>query len=170
MKVLHAVKHIGIILIGAFLILGLPFLCTDYCRSLVNGAGSVDATSSASLVIDKPSGNYVILINRDYHKNKENLALWEQFFRGEEVSFIFEDIACSTAKGDAGGAEMARSFQSRLPENQMSIRAEDATLLMSRADHGKFDIIILSKEFADGYAAKTAYGENVEVISLADDQ
>ena len=92
------------------------------------------------------------------------------FFRGEEVSVIFEDISCSVATGDTGGQELARSFQSRLPENQMRIQTEDVTLLLSRADHGKFDVIVLSKEFADSYAAETAYQDNVDVIVLRDEQ
>ena len=165
MKIVHAIKHILFIAAGAFLILGLPFLGSDYFKNMTDG---VDAVSGASLIIDKPSGEYVVLINRDFHKNEENLALWHHFFRGEEVSYIFEDISCSVAAGDAGGQEMARSFQSRLPENQMRIRSEDATLLLSRADHGKFDVIVLSKEFAEGYSADTAYRDNVDVIVLSD--
>jgi galactitol-specific phosphotransferase system IIB component len=50
---------------------------------------------------------------------------------------------------------MAQSFQSRLPEKQMSVQTENATLLMSRADCGKYDIIILSKEFAESYDMTT---------------
>lgn len=167
MKIVQVIKHMLIIVVGAFLMLGLPFLGSDYFKSMADG---VDAVSGASLIIDKPSGEYVILLNRDFHKNADNLVLWQHFFRGEEVSYIFEDISCSVAAGDAGGAEMARSFQSRLPENQMRIQTEDATLLFSRADHGKFDVIILSKEFSEGYSAETAYSDNVDVIELSDGQ
>ena len=168
MKFVQGIKHIGIILVGAFLILGLPFLCTDFFSEMVRGGNGTDATSSASLIIEQPSGSYVVLINRDFHKNSDNMSQWTQFFSGGEISFIFEDIACSVAKGDAGGQELARSFQSRLPENQMRIQEEDATLLLSRADHGKFDVIILSREFADGYGADSTYRGNVEVIELVD--
>lgn len=164
MKILQVIKHILIIMAGAFLMLGLPFLGSDYYQGMKDG---VDAVSSASLILDQPSGEYVILINRNFHQNADNLVLWQHFFRGEEVSYIFEDITCSVASGDAGGQEMARSFQSRLPENQMRIQAEDATLLLSRADHGKFDVIVLSKEFAEGYSAETAYRDNVDVILLS---
>jgi galactitol-specific phosphotransferase system IIB component len=59
------------------------------------------------------------------------------------------------ASGDSGALTMAQSFQSRLPEKQMSVQTENATLLMSRADCGKYDIIILSKEFAETYDMTT---------------
>ena len=166
MKIVQGIKHILIIATGAFLILGLPFLGSGYLQRLTDG---VDAVSGASVIIDKPSGEYVILINRELHKNAENLTQWIRFFRGEEISYIFEDISCSVAMADIGGAEMARSFQSRLPENQMKIQTEDVTLLFSRADHGKFDVIVLSEEFAETYHAETAYTDNVEVIRVSDE-
>lgn len=156
-------KHGLLILTGVFLTLGLPFIRTDYFSALVSG---VDAVTSASVILDQPSGEYVILINRALHSDAENLEDWITFFEGGDILYIFEDIACSVAKGDSGGEDMAKSFQSRLPENQMSLQTEDATLLMSRADCGKFDIIILSKEYAEAYQASTAYGENVEVIEI----
>ena len=167
MKMLQVIKHICIIWCGAFLILGLPFLGSDYFQRRAAGA---DAVSGASVQVEKPSGEYVVLLNRALHQNTDYLEQWQLFFRGEEVSVIFEDISCSVATGDTGGQELARSFQSRLPENQMRIQTEDVTLLLSRADHGKFDVIVLSKEFADSYAAETAYQDNVDVIVLRDEQ
>jgi hypothetical protein len=89
-----------------------------------------------------------------------------QFFGGEEISYLFEDISCSVIAADTGALTMAQSFQSRLPEKQMSIQTEDASLLMSRADLGKYDMIILSKEFADSYDAATAEGEGTALISI----
>jgi galactitol-specific phosphotransferase system IIB component len=89
-----------------------------------------------------------------------------QFFGGEEISYLFEDISCSVIAADTGALTMAQSFQSRLPEKQMTIRTEDATLLMSRADRGKYDIIIISKEFAKSYDATTAEGKNTALINI----
>ena len=122
--------------------------------------------SSASVILDQPSGEYVVLINGGMRKSQETLEAWKSFFGGEEIAYIFEDIACSVAAGDVGALEMARSFQSRLPENQMQIRTEDATLLMSRADHGKFDVLIMSKEFSEAYHGETVPKEGLEWISL----
>lgn len=150
MKAVKIIKHIVIIAVAVFLILGVPFLRTDYFAALKNGSGQ-DATSSASLILDQPSGTYVVLINREEHTNEENLAIWTDFFEGREISYIFEDIRCAVAQGDAGGLEMAQSYQSRLPENQMMIRQEDGTLMLSKAEHGKFDIIVLSQEMADAF-------------------
>jgi hypothetical protein len=98
------------------------------------------------------------------HTDEENLNTWISFFRGEEISYLFEDISCSVITGDEGAITMAQSFQSRLPEKQMSIQTEDASLLMSRADHGLYDIIILSREYAESYHAVTAEGEHTVLI------
>jgi hypothetical protein len=157
-------KHILVVLAGVALLLGLPFLTTDYARNL--GSGHTDAVSSASVIIDQPSGNYIVLINQDLHTNQENLNTWVRFFSGEEISYLFEDISCSVAAGDAGALTLAQSFQSRLPEKQMSIRTENATLLMSRADCGKYDIIILSREFAETYEMNITDGASATRIDV----
>jgi galactitol-specific phosphotransferase system IIB component len=94
------------------------------------------------------------------------LDTWVQFFSGQEISYLFEDISCSVASGDSGALTMAQSFQSRLPEKQMSVQTENATLLMSRADCGKYDIIILSKEFAERYELTTIDGATATMIEI----
>jgi hypothetical protein len=156
--------HAAIVLAGVFLLLGIPFFTTDYFKNLING--DTDAVTSASVIIDQPSGEYIVLINREMHRDEENLNTWMQFFGGEEISYLFEDISCSVIAADTGALTMAQSFQSRLPEKQMTIRTEDATLLMSRADRGKYDIIIISKEFAKSYDATTAEGKNTALINI----
>jgi hypothetical protein len=164
-------KHTAIVLAGVFLLLGIPFFTTDYFKNLFRE--DTDAVTSATVVIDQPSGEYMVLINKEMHKDEENLNTWIQFFKGEEISYLFEDISCSVMMGDTGALTMAQSFQSRLPEKQMSIQTEDATLLMSRADQGKYDIIILSKEFAKSYDATTAEGEQtvrIDIISEGENE
>lgn len=163
MKIL---KHTVIVGAALFLMLGLPFFTSDYFAALMVGDG-VDAVTSASVIIDQPSGNYVVLINLDRHQDGEKLAVWKDFFAGKEVSYIFEDIVCTVAKSDGNGLEMAESYQSRLPENQMKIRLEDGILMVSRAEYGKFDILIMSEEIADSYSASTLYDdENIAVIRI----
>jgi len=169
MKLLNFLKHTGIIAAAVVLIVALPLWCTGYFDRLLSG--SADAVSSASVVLDQPAGNYVILINKELHPDEETLNDWIRFFRSsdeeEELAVIFEDLACSVAAMDAEGVEMANSLCSQLPENQKKIRKEDASLLMSRADEGLFDVIIMSKEFADSYHAETAYDNSVEVVELS---
>jgi galactitol-specific phosphotransferase system IIB component len=164
MRIKNFFKHTGIVLAGVLLLLGIPFVTTDYFKTIVNG--DVDAVSSASVIINQPSGEYIVLLNRELHTNEENLTTWIQFFRGEEISYLFEDISCSVIKGDTGALTMAQSFQSRLPEKQMSIQTEDASLLMSRADNGQYDIIIISKEYAESYDVTTVEGENTTLINI----
>jgi hypothetical protein len=118
------------------------------------------------VIIDQPSGDYIVLINQNLHTNRDNLYTWVQFFSGQEISYLFEDISCSVAAGDSGALTMAQSFQSRLPEKQMSVQTENATLLLSRADCGKYDIIILSSEFAERYDLTTIDGAAVTMIEI----
>ena len=151
MKILNALRHIGIILAGLFLILGLPFLTSDYFSTHFLSADS-DAVSSASVILDQPSGEFLVLINSDLHTKEDRLNEWISYFSGEEIDIIFEDIACSVAESDSSAIELARSFQSRLPENQMKLQKENITLLLSRVEAGKYDIFIISKEFADAYS------------------
>ena len=167
MKFAKILKHIGIIAAGIILIIGVPLLCTGYLSALISG--SYDTMSSASVVLAQPSGEYLVLINKDYHQDQESLDEWKKFFSGsdeDELIVIFEDVAVSVAGSDAGGVQMADSLRSQLPENQMKVKSEDATLLLSRADNGLFDIIVMSKEFADGYHAQTAFKSNVEIVEL----
>ena len=152
---MKVIRHIVIIIVALLVILGIPFSRTSYFAQLRNPGA--DAEASASIIIDQPSGEYVVLINEDRHTNAENLAIWKDFFAGKEIPFLFEDIVCTVGSIDGGGLGMAQSYQSRLPENQMQIRQEDITLLLSKAEYKRFDIIVLSKEFADMFGASTLY-------------
>ncbi|MBR1739478.1 MAG: hypothetical protein IJ737_04210 [Ruminococcus sp.] len=161
MKIL---KHIVIVFVSLFLLLGVPYMTTPHFKALMSGE-EPDAVTSASRALDKPSGEYVVLINKDRRKNEDTLKFWEDFFSGEEVGFVFEDIECRVPEGDTAGLKMAESFMSRLPENQMKVKSEDGMMLLSKAEYGMFDIIIMSAETADGFTASTLYdNEGVEAI------
>ena len=149
MKIGKIIPHVCIVLIGVLVLLGGPFMTTEKFAAIVSG--DTDTVSSASVIIDAPSGDYIIYINTRYHQDEESLELWKDFFSGGETPILFEDVDCSAALGDSGAMTLADSFRSRLPENQMIVTNEEAALLFSRADHGKFDILIVSKEFAEAY-------------------
>ena len=135
---------------------------------LPRGDGA-DAVSGASVILDAPSGSFVVLLNGSRHTRWDTAGDWADFFRGESL-VIMDDAECLVAEGDAGGFEMADSYRSRLPENQMKIRREDGLMMLSRAQVGGFDVIVMSKEFADAYSAQTAYGVGgVEVIEIGGD-
>ncbi|MBR1591562.1 MAG: hypothetical protein IJ666_00915 [Ruminococcus sp.] len=162
---MKTIRHIIVITAGTFILLGVPFLTSDYFRGILNGG--TDAVSGASVTVDKPSGEYDVIINLDKHTDSENLSLWRDFFSGEDVSFIFEDIKCTSAKGDAGGIQLAENYMTRLPENQMILKTEDPTLMLSKAEYGKFDVIVISREIADIYKASSVYDmDNIEVIHV----
>lgn len=165
MKIIKILKHFFIVTGAVFLMVGVPFMMTDYYKGLFS-SNEADAVSSPSVIIDKPSGNYIVLINTRLHKDENKLNEWIKFFSGEETDIIFEDIACTVAEGDALGLEMAKSFQSKLPENQMKIKKEEAILVVSRAEEGKFDILLMSKEFASSYKLKEKNKNYIKDIKL----
>ena len=150
---MHYLKHVILTACACFLILVVPLWKTGYLETLMGGE-EPDAVSSPSVILDQPSGKYVIYLNHDRHPDEGKWNTWLDFFQGKEISYIFEDISCLVARTDPLGYEMARSCQSRLPENQMKLRQEDAVLMLSRAEYGKYDIIIMSKEAADIYHAE----------------
>ncbi len=143
MKVL---RHLAIVLFALFLFVGVPVYRSGYIQNKLAG---VDTVSSASAIITQPSGAYAVLINPDLHTNKENLAVWESFFRGEEIDYLFEDISCMVIDTDAEGLELAKSLQSRLPENQMKVRTEDGSLVQAKIYNGIYDVVLISKEVFD---------------------
>ncbi|WP_294487770.1 hypothetical protein [uncultured Ruminococcus sp.] len=160
---MRVLRHVIVTAAALFLMLGLPFLNSDYYKRLRDGT---DAVSSASTALDKPSGEYVVFINRSLHTNSANLAAWEGFFaegRDEGLYNVFEDLHCTVAENDAAGLEMANSFRSILPENQMKVSTENVMLMLSKAENGRFDVIVMSKEIADMFGA-----ERIAVMTDAD--
>lgn len=143
-------RHIAVGLLSGLILIGGP----AYAAFGPSGSLSADAISSATTITEQPSGAYVVLINKERHPDEKNLATWVSFFSGEETDFLFEDIACSVPATDEGGLTLAENFQSRLPENQMSLRRQETTLLMSKAMYGEFDVIFLSREMYDACSAE----------------
>jgi hypothetical protein len=160
---MKAVRHAAVILAALFVILGIPALLYTDVGTFFGGTRS-DAVSGASLDLpDQPSGEFLVLVNRTKHP--DTLSAWTDFFSEQPVDVIMEDISCITLDGDAAGIQLARRYQARLAENQMTIRQEDPVLTASRGEWGLFDIIILSREMADGYRFDTVYA-NPEVAVI----
>ncbi len=163
---INALKHTAVCITSLFLLIGLPFMLSGGFGKL---SPQTDAVSSASAVIDAPSGKFTVMINRDRHKSEGDLSAWREFFSGGESAVIFDDIVCVTLSGDMGALEMAQSFMSRLPENQMKVSSEDAVFALSKAEHGRFDVMIVSEEAAQMYGIGSVYGgKNVDVIHIED--
>ena len=128
-------------------------------------SGSTDLVSSATAIQEAPSGHYTIFVNKNLHTDEEVLGLWKDFFAGKDVPLIMEDVTCVTANGDTAGIEMAQSLASRLPANQMKVRTEDGTLAISKAEVGRFDIMVLSSETAASLDTTSLERDsNVEVV------
>ena len=132
---------------------------------------SPDAVSSATA---KPvsagdmSGKYIVFINRELHDKAGTTGDWEKFFSfTDDVPLIMEDITCKVAQFDSEGLDTARKYQARLPENQMKIEQEAGVMLLSKAELGRFDVMIMSEAAAKSYSAQTLYDkENILTIKM----
>ncbi|MCR4645593.1 MAG: hypothetical protein K5695_09330 [Oscillospiraceae bacterium] len=155
MKLLKFLAHVICDVAVAAAVLGIPVLLTGHDRT--------DAVSGATALIDAPSGAFVVLLNTD---TVQESAFYEAFFTGQEVCYCFEDITCAVTANDPAALQMAQSFQSRLSEHQMTIRQEEQTLLLSKADHGRFQVVILSKELAETAHADSAVQGDVIALNI----
>lgn len=132
---------------------------------------SPDAVSSAtskSITADDMEGKWVVFLNRELHDKSGTTADWEKFFSFDEnTPLIMEDITCKVADYDVEGKKIAENYQARLPENQMKIKSEAGVMLLSKAELGRFDVLILSESAAKTYSAETLYDKaNVLTIRL----
>ncbi len=140
-------RHLLFTLTLLFLILGIPALFfADWSGVFNNG---VDAVTGASLEVpDSPSGNFYVFMNKA-HRNG-TLDEWRNFFTEQPVGVIFEDISCQVLTGDVSGKQLAERYQARLAENQMKLRAESNSLLLSaKIENNYFDVSIVSQEIAE---------------------
>lgn len=165
-EALHSLPgHLAAAAAAVFLCILLPgYFFTDVPARL---AGTADAVSSASMEIPKqPSGTCIVLIRSDLHQG--TLQDWTDFFTEKPVGVIMEDLHCFVDQADSSGQEMADRYRLRLPENQMKVTKENGTLLVSKAENGLFDVIVLSKEMADlqGYEKAMARGD-VTVLTVS---
>ena len=163
MKALKGLLHLTLSLTAVFLLAVAPCLYTlDSLRG-----NAPDAVSGASIRLpDKPSGDYIILLNRSLHES--TVEEWTAFFRDGELNVIFDDISVLAAKADTTAVKMAERFRAQLPENQMNLRTEDPVLLASKAENGCIDAAIFSKEMADMLGLGDMSDERIVVIFIKD--
>ena len=132
---------------------------------------SPDAVSSATaqpVSAGDMSGKNIVFINRGLHDKAGTTGDWEKFFSfTDDVPLIMEDITCKVAQFDSEGLDTARKYQARLPENQMKIEQEAGVMLLSKAELGRFDVMIMSEAAAKSYSAQTLYDkENILTIKM----
>ena len=132
---------------------------------------SPDAVSSATaqpVSAGDMSGKYMVFINRELHDKAGTTEDWEKFFSfSDDVPLIMEDITCKVAQLDSEGLDTARKYQARLPENQMKIEQEAGVMLLSKAELGRFDVMIMSEAAAKSYSAQTLYDRgNILTIKM----
>ena len=155
---MKAVRHIAVIGTALFLMLGLPTAMYVDISALFQAEEKVDAVASASLPLpEQPSGEFVVLFNRTKHR--DTISHWQLFFSGGDAGVIMSDVDCRVAEADSTAMQLARRYQLRLPENQMQLKPENGLLLISKAEAGLFDAIVMSKEMADHYQVATLSGQ-----------
>ena len=160
-----ALAHLAVILACLLVLPGIPGIY--YLNKTGAFSGTVDAVTGASMDLpDQPSGNFFVLINTKNHS--DTLGEWTDFFQERPVGVIMEDINCLTVRGDVTGGQLADRYRARLAENQMKVRTEDGTLVVSRAEEGLADVIILSEEMADFYDYTGAFARSdMDVIVVS---
>ena len=166
MTLRRVVHFLALVLLTAIIGLSPLFLSQggrDFLSSHI--AGSVDGISSASVILDSPSGFFYVLINKERH-GEDKLKQWQSYFDGEPIPFIFDDLNCSVSLSDPKALDLAKSYQSRLPENQMTVRTVDSTLFLSRLEEGQLDVMILSKEYADQMSPSVNWKESIYVVPV----
>ena len=164
MKLITRILHIAADLVIIFALAGIPVLM--YCDLPVKG---YDAVSSASIELpDSPSGEFLIIINKDLHE--DTAEDWKEFFEGDSLKVIFEDINCLVPDGDVTGLELANRYMAILPENQMRVSSDDAVLIASKLEAGYVDIAILSADMADALGISTeSIPDNMLVIKILEE-
>lgn len=162
MKLITRILHLAADLLITFALVGVPVLL--YCD--IPGKGGYDAVSSASIELpDSPSGEFLVIINRELHA--DTAEDWKAFFEGDSMKVIFEDIHCVVPDGDATGLELATRYMAILPENQMRVSGEDAVLTASKLEAGYVDIAVLSTDMADALGIRTDHlPDNMMVIRI----
>ena len=160
MKAVKALGHAAAVAGACLLLVGQPLYA---CFGGGGGLG-LDGVSQASLALpDQPSGEFLVLVNTQRHQG--TMDQWRSFFLDEDdFEVIFEDVYCMAAAADGPGSQLAERYQAQLPENQMRLTLEDATLLASKAEAGYIDVAVFSREMAD--ALKLTPGDDVTVIEI----
>lgn len=156
--------HICFTILMIVLLVGLP-IATHF--DILPARDGVNAVSSASIELpDQPSGDFIVFINKTLHE--DTMDVWDDFFHDRDFEVIFEDVHCLVSQGDVTGQQLAERFQLQLPENQMILRSENPTLLVSKVENGYIDIAVFSSEMAEAMSlALDDLPETVEVLMIS---
>ena len=87
----------------------------------------------------------------------------KDYKRFEEINEFYDK---AKENGDEAGMQLAERYKAQLPENQMTVRSEDAALLASKAESGLIDAAIFSKEMAQAIKLSPDKAENVSSIEI----
>jgi len=160
-------KHVLIVVIALIITLGVP---SAIFFDIFSDKTVADAKTGATFDLpDKPSGDFVVLINEKRHDG--SLYDWVDFFCERDYDVLMDDISCLVVSGDAHGRELADRYMARLAVNQMKITEENVMLVITKAEYALIDVVIMSKEVADAYdLTKRIEGVMIIEITSSEDQ
>lgn len=162
----YLLRILSVIVFGAMVIGVLT--AGGYINRNGDSPDTLSSATARSVSAEDMSGKYMVFINRELHDKAGTTGAWEKFFSfSADVPLIMEDITCRVAQLDSEGLDAAQKYQARLPENQMKIEQEAGVMLLSKAELGRFDVIIMSESAAKSYSAQTLYEkENILTIKM----
>ncbi len=161
---MNMLRHIGFILCGLCVILGIPFFVFGDFASLLAG-DQPDALTGASLEVPaSPNGNYYILINKSRHQETD---AWIVFFEEkEDAPLIFEDISCMVISSDVNAVQLGDHYKARLAENQMTFVTENPLMTVTKIETSRFDTVIVSADAKERWKLRAVFEDpNVLIIT-----
>ncbi len=141
-----------------FLALGFIALAANISNGNISFKNGPDALTSATVkntaekvTVSGVSGNYTVIINKN--RVAENVL---NYFLGTQDR-PKDEIVCHISADDKKARELALQMTDKIVE-------ADAMLLLSKAEYGNFDILIMSKKTADKYTAKSLYDKEFTAV------
>ena len=143
-------RHIIVVAAALLLLLGLPLAV------LRNTAQQSDGGS----------GEFVVLINRELHPDDKEIGKLEKLFADGQADGLDTDgIKFAVSPEDAAGLAFAERLLK--PDDTAALTGDDTALMLSKAENGLFDVIVMSKELADSSKAETvAKKTNAEMLCV----
>lgn len=141
-----------------FLSVGFIVLAANISNGNISLKKGPDALTSATVEnkgekvsLSGVSGNFTVIVN----KNRVPENVLESFYGAKKSTDT--EISCHIPAGDKKAREFALQVADEIVE-------EDPMLLLSKAEYGDFDILILSKKTADKYTAKSLYDKEFTAV------
>ena len=158
--------HVACVLVLVLLCLAAGAWTSGFDLSLLKYQGVVEegvATSGAG----ESGQSYVVFLNTRAHPDADERAGWVALFSGDDASRVTGAATCLTAAGDVDARNLALRLAGRLEAGQLSVRVDDAMLIVSKAEVGRFDILAMTAGVAEALDVSVLEADpSVEVVRI----